>query len=75
MDEKYLETAELHSAAEATEGLAKIQRDLVRTQMKPKDFDGTCTCGEEIPPERVALKYYNCVVCQGQKEDRRFGPR
>ncbi len=73
MDEKYLETAELHLAAEATESLAKVRREL--NQPKPKDFDGTCTCGEEIPPERVALKFYNCVICQGRKEDRRFGPR
>jgi RNA polymerase-binding transcription factor DksA len=69
MDEKFLEMAGQLSAEEVTANLARVRAEI--TQPKPEDFDGTCTCGEEIPKERVALKYYNCVVCQGRKEDRR----
>ena len=74
MDEKYLEMADKISEAGVTAGIASA-RTTQPNQIKPKDFDGTCTCGEEIPPERVALHFYNCVVCQGRKEDRRFNSR
>lgn len=68
MDEKYLEMAALLSADEVTINTARVR---ALQQTKPEGFDGTCTCGEPIPAERVALKYFNCVVCQGRKEDRR----
>jgi hypothetical protein len=66
MDEKFLEMAECLTLAEVTAGLAKARI----TQTRPDGFDGTCTCGEEIPFARVALGYYNCVGCQGRKERR-----
>lgn len=69
MDEKFLEMADSVSAAAVAAGIASASKQA--NQTKPLDFDGTCTCGEEIPPERVALKFYNCVVCQGRKEERR----
>ncbi len=75
MDAKFLEMAEQLSAEEVTANLGRVRRELDQSQTKPKDFDGTCTCGEEIPPERVALKFYNCTVCQGKKEDRRLRSR
>ena len=69
MDEKFLEMADSVSAAAVAAGVDSARK--ANEQKKPEDFDGTCTCGEEIPPERVALKFYNCVVCQGRKEERR----
>lgn len=69
MDEKFLEMA--GNVSEAAVAAAIESASKQANQPKPLDFDGTCTCGEEIPPERVALKFYNCVFCQGRKEERR----
>lgn len=71
MEENILIMAESLSAEEVAAGLAKARLK----QKRPEDFDGNCTCGEEIPPARVGLGYYNCVVCQGKKENRRLRPR
>lgn len=72
MDEKFLEMAGRLSEEEVT---AERRRISATTQTKPEGFDGTCTCGEPIPAERVALNFYNCVICQGRKEERRKRPR
>jgi RNA polymerase-binding transcription factor DksA len=40
---------------------------------RPKGFDGYCECGQEIPVERVAAGYYNCVPCQERIELRDTG--
>lgn len=66
MDEKHLEMAERLTSDAVTSALAKVRT----TQNKPEDFDGTCTCGEEIPPARIGLGYYNCIDCQTAKEAR-----
>jgi hypothetical protein len=66
MDEKYLEMADaqMHSSIEAGIKLART------SQTKPHDFDGFCTCGAEVPAERVALGRYNCTHCQTVLERR-----
>lgn len=66
MDEKYVELA-----SEQTE--STIEAGLANARIKPErpdDFEGFCTCGEEIPEQRIALDYYNCVTCQSRKEGR-----
>lgn len=68
MDEKFLETADNALAAVVAAGVDSARK---AQQHKPPDFDGTCICGEEIPPARVALNYFICVVCQGRREERR----
>lgn len=68
MDEKFLEMADSVSAAAVAAGVDSARKE---QQTKPANFDGTCSCGEEIPPARVALNYFNCVVCQGRREERR----
>ena len=64
MDEKFLEQADAFAENMVKEGL---QRSRAKQPM-PEDFDGCCACGDEIPKERIAAGYYNCVPCQSAKE-------
>jgi RNA polymerase-binding transcription factor DksA len=66
MDEKYLEVAEKTTDLLVNDAIARAQ---VR-QVRPKDFDGSCRCGEEVPEGRIAGGYYNCVRCQTLLERR-----
>lgn len=66
MDEKYLEQADAVTANLIDHGIAKARQK----QVKPADFEGFCTCGAEIPAERVAAERYNCVDCQTALERR-----
>lgn len=64
MDEKYVE-----QATELTESIVVAGVATARIKQKrPDAFDGSCECGEEIPEQRIALGYYNCVVCQSKQE-------
>jgi len=69
MDEKFLEMADKISEEARRAAVESARKEA--NQTKPADFDGTCICGEEIPPARVALNYFICVVCQGRREERR----
>ena len=64
MDEKYLEMAGFLSAADVAAGIARARF----RPRKPSDFDGYCGCGEEIPPERIALDFFICVECKAKDE-------
>jgi hypothetical protein len=37
----------------------------------PAGFDGSCKCGEDVDPRRIALGYYRCLDCQTRLERRR----
>ena len=67
MDEKYLEMAGDSERSAINAGVRKSQES---KQLRPVGFDGTCTCGEEIPEGRVSLGYYNCAECQAALERR-----
>lgn len=64
MDENFLERAEEITEANlrARIALAGVRRT------EPAGFDGHCNCGDEIPAERVALRYYRCITCQQKLE-------
>ncbi len=66
MDEKHLEQADAITSALIDAGVAKARS----RQKRPVDFEGFCTCGAEIPPERIADERYNCVDCQTALERR-----
>jgi RNA polymerase-binding transcription factor DksA len=60
MNEKFLEQAEELSRAEVDNAIARARFQ----ESKPIDFDGACSCGNEIPDARVQLGYYRCLECQ-----------
>ncbi len=66
MDEKELELADAITALAIESG---IKRSRQRSVM-PADFDGHCSCGDEIPQGRIAFGYYNCTECQTAFERR-----
>lgn len=66
MDENFLERADELNRSEIEAGIARARNNGGRA--RPADFDGTCTCGDEIPEARVALGYYRCVRCQSLLE-------
>lgn len=68
MDEKNLEQAEELAASMIASGIARAGIK----KKRPEDFEGICPdCAiEEVPEERVALGYYNCVACQSKEEAR-----
>lgn len=68
MEEKFLETAEALQASLTAEALTRVRA--AAQQTRPPDFSGDCSCGEPVPPGRIALGYYNCVDCQSAKETR-----
>ena len=50
--------------------IAQVRQQAERKM--PEGFDGSCEeCGNDIPPERIALKFYNCVECQRVLENRK----
>lgn len=67
MDEKYLEMAGDSERSAIDAGIARV-RSVV--EVRPKDFDGTCECGEIIPQPRVTLGHFKCVECQSALERR-----
>lgn len=51
-----------------------VQKGIERCRTKdgpPTGFDGSCKCGEDIDPRRIALGYYRCLDCQTRLERRR----
>jgi RNA polymerase-binding transcription factor DksA len=68
MDEKYMEFAEELTEMMRNEGLRNVR--LANAPESHPDFDGAhCVdCGDEIPPERLAIKRVRCVLCQGLLE-------
>ena len=51
-----------------------IQKGIERCRTKdgpPAGFDGSCECGEDVDPRRIALGYYRCLDCQTRLERRR----
>lgn len=64
MDENFIETADSLMRASIDAGVERARTQ----QSKPAGFDGSCSCGEEINPRRVALGYYRCLGCQTQAE-------
>lgn len=66
MDESYVEQAIALTESTIERGVTAARSK----QDRPADFDGFCTCGEEIPAARIELGYYNCVTCQSRKEGR-----
>ena len=48
-------------------------RDLANTPEAHPDFDGeTCvSCGDNIPPARLAMGRVRCVICQSRIEQQR----
>jgi RNA polymerase-binding transcription factor DksA len=70
VDEKDFEIAAQLELLERESAINKARKGAV-TQMPPPDFDGTCPlCGAEIPLRRVAIKYYVCVDCVAEQEQR-----
>ena len=67
MDEKYLEQADRIATAAIEAGIAKVRIK----PPAPADFDGHCTCGDEVPKQRLGHGYFNCVVCQSRLEIRK----
>ena len=67
MDEYLLVGAEKLAAEAIQAGIEKCRtkEDL------PAGFDGSCECGEDIDPRRVALGHYRCLDCQTRIERRR----
>lgn len=65
MDENFLERADELNRSEIEAGIARARN---RQAVRPADFDGTCTCGDDIDKARVALGYYRCVRCQTRLE-------
>ena len=66
MDEKYLEMADDFAARLIESGINQARKGAIM----PVDFDGHCSCGEEIPKPRITHGYYNCVDCQTAIERR-----
>jgi hypothetical protein len=67
MDENVLEGAEKLRELMVQDGIARCQKK----ESPPPGFDGTCGCGDDIPPERIALGYYRCLSCQERLEKSR----
>lgn len=68
MDEKFLELASEVTLAEAKAG---VERVLSAIPKKPHNFDGRCSCGEDIPEKRLATGAYTCLECQQTIERKR----
>ena len=67
-EDRLIEQAEEIVAAMVDNGIQK-SRDALR-RAPPTDYDGTCPdCGEDVPDERQALGFYNCVDCQTIQEN------
>ena len=69
MDERLFELAEGHVTSMIERGIHNARNKAP----KPENFDGFCTCGQEVPADRVAAGYYNCVPCQERIELRNTG--
>lgn len=69
MNEKYLEGSE-----ELVQNLTEWRIAEARAKAgsaPPSGYDGTCPeCEVVVPPQRVALGFYNCVDCQTEEERR-----
>jgi RNA polymerase-binding transcription factor DksA len=66
MDEKFVELAEEITRASVITGIEKAREK----KRRPDNFDGLCECGDEVPPGRMGLGFFNCIVCQQQQERR-----
>jgi RNA polymerase-binding transcription factor DksA len=66
MDEKYMEMAAELERATIVAGIEKARKQ----QLRPDGFDGFCDCGEQVPPGRVNLGFFNCLACQQKHEGR-----
>lgn len=68
-EDKLIEMAEAYIAAVVDNGIRQSREGLRRAP--PDGYDGTCQeCGEDVPPARQALGFYNCVECQAAHEAR-----
>ncbi len=66
MDEKYLEMADDFATRLIESGINQARKSAIM----PIGFDGCCSCGEEVPKQRIAHGFYNCVDCQTAIERR-----
>jgi RNA polymerase-binding transcription factor DksA len=67
MDEKFIEVADALTTSIIEEGIRASRI----SQKRPDDFDGDCSCGAVIHPDRVNAGYFNCIPCQERVESRR----
>jgi hypothetical protein len=67
VDEKDFEIAAQLEQLERDSAINKA-RQSARILPAPPDFDGTCDCGTEIPPKRIAMGYFRCVDCAFEGE-------
>lgn len=65
MDENFLETAEKLSQLAVDIAVGRVRSS---NQERPKNFDGCCECGDDVPAERISLGYYRCITCQSATE-------
>ena len=66
MDENQLELADVLMNSIIEGGIKRARV----VQKRPEDFEGVCSCGTDIPSQRIDAGYYNCVFCQEQIESR-----
>lgn len=66
MDENQLEMADALTNSIIEAGITQARKQ----QNRPEDFEGDCSCGAAIQPERVNAGYYNCIPCQERIESR-----
>lgn len=66
MDEYLLVGAEKLAAEAIQAGIEKCRTK----EGPPPGFDGSCECGEDVDPRRIALGYYRCLDCQTRIERR-----
>lgn len=69
-------TDQLDFAADLQDEFNKRGLDQVRKAMAAEthpDFDGAhcVTCGDDMPPERLAMERIRCTPCQQAKEKKR----
>lgn len=67
MDEKDFEIAAQLEQMERDSAIAKVRHRAIRAS-PPPEFDGSCTCGADIPPGRIAAGYWVCVDCVAEEE-------
>lgn len=67
MDEYLLVGAEKLAEEAIQQGIEKCRT----REERPPGFDGSCSCGEDIDPRRIALGHYRCLDCQTRIERRR----
>jgi RNA polymerase-binding transcription factor DksA len=67
MDEKQMELADALTNSIIEGAISKARL----TQVRPKNYEGFCECGAEVPQRRVDAGYFNCLFCQEHIEHRK----